>query len=66
MNLYKGQRQRMLLKNVKENTTLIVLPQVIKCSKCNKYNSIYTSPEIKNTCNCYFCGNPCYIIKTNN
>ena len=40
-----------------------IYPQVVKCTKCKKNNSVEVSPEIKNISNCYFCGNPYYIIK---
>ena len=40
-----------------------IYPQVVRCSKCKKYNSVEVSPDIKNISNCYFCGNPYYIIK---
>jgi|LakMenEpi03Aug12_release.lakeMendotaPanAssembly.Ray.scaffolds.fasta_scaffold497994_2 hypothetical protein len=41
----------------------LIYPQVVKCTKCKKKNSVEVSPEIKNISNCYFCGNPYYIIK---
>jgi hypothetical protein len=65
MNLDKGHRSRILLKDPQFNKTLSNHPQVIKCSKCKKYNSVQVSPEINNINNCYFCGNPYYIIRTN-
>jgi hypothetical protein len=63
MNLDKTYRTKSKLTNtpISANNNL----KIIKCSKCKKFNSIVVSPEIKNTNNCYFCGNPFYIISTN-
>ena len=40
-----------------------IYPKVVKCTKCKKYNSVIASPEFQNISNCYFCGNPYYIIR---
>ena len=56
--MYKGYKNIIKDKNPENNLKLS------KCSKCNKYNTVIYSPNINNNViQCYFCGNPCYIIK---
>lgn len=56
--MYKGYKNIIKDKNTENNLKLT------KCSKCNKYNTIVYSPAYNNVIQCYFCGNPCYIIKS--
>ena len=62
---YKGYRERIanFKPPPKSPPGNPIYPQVVRCSKCKKNNSVEISPEIKNISNCYFCGNPYYIIK---
>lgn len=42
------------------NWSICMLPQIIKCSKCKKNNTVI--PELSvNFQNCLFCGNPNYV-----
>lgn len=56
--MYKGYKNIIKDKSQQNNNL-----KLTKCSKCNKYNTIVYSPAYNNVIQCYFCGNPCYIIK---
>lgn len=61
--MYKGYRNILFYKDKTNKTISQLQPQLNKCSKCNKLNSITVSPVIQNIHLCYFCGQPFYIIK---
>jgi hypothetical protein len=59
--MYKGYKN--IIKEKSQENKLLS-NKLTKCPKCNKYNTVVYSPNINNNViQCYFCGNPCYIIK---
>ena len=59
--MFKGYRKHLFYKDI-TNKTITLLPQMSKCSRCKKINTI-TFPSFNNTQICIFCGQPFYIIK---
>ena len=61
--MFKGYRTQLFYKD-KTNKTIghSLFPQISKCSKCKKLNSILY-PALQNIHMCYFCGQPFFIIK---
>ena len=62
--MFKGYRNHIFYKD-QTNKTLDIHPQISKCTKCSKLNTISHSPAFNNVHICYFCSQPFYIIKTN-
>lgn len=63
MNIDK--RKQIVYQKTEFNTSLICqLPNILKCSKCRRNNTIEKIFNI-NFQNCLFCGNPIYIINKN-
>jgi hypothetical protein len=42
------------------NANLNMVPQVVQCGKCRKYNNVINNRQVYN---CYFCSNPNYVNK---
>ncbi len=59
--MYKGYKT--IIKDKNQESNNLIYNKLTKCSKCNKYNTIIYSPAYSNIIQCYFCGNPYYIIK---
>ncbi len=59
--MYKGYKN--IIKDKSQESNNLIYNKLTKCSKCNKYNAIVYSPSYSNIIQCYFCRNPCYIIK---
>ena len=62
--MYKGYRGR--LNAMKENKNVSSLAHINKCTKCQKLNPSLHSSALNNVQNCMFCGNPFYIVNSNN
>ena len=56
----KSHRNRFRMRNFDKLFTLNTLPDIIRCTKCTRYNNI--NHQIK-TNFCSFCGNPIEINK---
>ncbi len=57
--MFKGQKNRLLNKNICESNKLIKNKNIILCSKCNKYNTVIDNKL--EFMYCLFCSNPNYI-----
>ena len=54
----KSHRNRYRMRNYDELFSLSKLPDILRCSKCTRYNNINPLLDIQS---CTFCGNPLKI-----